>query len=157
MRILFIVVLFCSPLSLWAQLDWFQLLNKTFDDEVVSEAMNPYGKYDGFIGRYDVKVQENWYSQGLAVTMNEKGEIISIYFYNQGYELEGNIFSKFDNPLPLDVKFNMDPEAVKEHLGEPTKEVGVIYKRVIYHTNYFYDFMFKDGEMQYMRISVKAP
>ena len=96
----------------------------------------------------------NWEKNGLSATIDEPGHILSLYFYNEQYQVANSTFKRFEGKLPLGVNLDLEPDKVIEKLGKPTKDEGSSYRRLFYKTNYEYEFLFRKDVMQYMRIGV---
>jgi hypothetical protein len=134
--------------------DWFSLLGKTFQDTDVKSQFGQFGDHDSHEFRNDYETQVNWTMHGIAVSMNDLGEIKKIYFYNDKYQLGDYTFNRFAGQLPMGVSLDMSPAKVKELIGTPTSEGGSTYKVITYKTTVEYEFLFKSGVMQYMRIGL---
>jgi len=135
-------------------IEWFSLLGQTFEDTDVNAKFSKYGKFDWHVFRNDYETQINWSDHGIAVSMNDRGEIQKIYFFNEQYKTDDHTFNRFNGTLPYGLTLDMDPKKVKEIIGTPKLEEGSSYKKILYQTTFEYEFLFKDNVMMYMRIGL---
>ncbi len=154
MRYISIIAISVILLSFSQTVPWFSFLGKTFEDGDVKTHFNRYGEYTSNEFRNDYETQVNWTEHGIAITMNDFGELQKVYFYNDQYTLKDLTFNRFNGVLPMGLSLDMSPEKIKEKVGKPTKEEGNFYKLINYQTTYEYEFLFKNGVMQYMRIGL---
>ena len=137
-----------------AEKDWFRLLGLSFNEKEVVEAFDVYGPKTSSLPRYDARVQINWEKEGIAVSMDDFGRILSIYFMNDRYTIDHIVFTSFSGTLPFKVELDMMPSDIIELLGKPNIDEGTVYRRILYKTNYEYEFLFKDNTIQYFRIGL---
>ncbi|MBI1182839.1 hypothetical protein GC194_01115 [bacterium] len=137
--------------------DWFQILGKTFEDRDVQNAFAPFGDSEDSDYRLDYLTQINWEDDGISAVLTDQGKIVYLMFYNEQYTIEDKVFKRYNGQLPLGVGLDMSPKKVISKLGEPTVQEGSVVKRVLYVTNYTYEFVFKADVMQYMKIGLIPP
>lgn len=134
--------------------DWFGVLGLTFYDKAVSQAFGEYGDHTNYHERSDITLQMNWKEDGIAVAVDEPGRILSVFFFNAEYTAASTVFKRFEGKMPLGVTIDDSPDEVIEKIGTPNTDEGSAYRRIFYKTNYEYEFLFRQGVMQYMRIGV---
>ncbi|MGB0431989.1 MAG: hypothetical protein ACPGLV_16060, partial [Bacteroidia bacterium] len=124
MKYIFTPIIAIIALSFAAPTQWFSFLGKTFEDGDVRAHFNQYGDYTSNEFRRDYETQVNWTDHGIAVTMNDLGELQKIYFYNDQYSLKELTFNRFMGNLPLGVSLDMSPEKIKEKITVEAKDGG---------------------------------
>lgn len=155
MRVLFALIGIWGLCAFAPQdIEWFSLLGQTFEDTDVNAKFGKYGEFDWHSFRNDDETQVNWSKHGIAVTMNDLGEIQKIYFFNDQYTTEDHTFQRFSGALPYGITLDMNPKKVKELIGKPSLEEGSAYKIILYKTTFEYEFLFRDDVMMYMRIGL---
>lgn len=135
--------------------EWFELLGKNFADRSVQPSIVQFTEERTPLGRTDNRMQICWFESGISMLVTERGEIHAIFFKNNGYVLQEKEFSAFKGQLPLRLSMDMSLADIEKTLGTPTeKDLGQVYGRVFYRTNYDITFFLKDKRIEYLRISL---